>query len=250
MDLKYAWRSLSRTPGFSASSSSRWRWASARPRRCSASSGRCFCGRFLFPSQDRIVTLWESDARTRGAWQRVTPANFVDWKAQTSSFDALGAVPNWTREPWPFNVAVPRPFDFAQDRYRTRAGHLRLVGVLRGDGCAAARRPRVRCRRRPDAGQAPGRHQPRLLADALRGRSLGRRPDARGGHLPRRRLHHHRRDAPGIRLAARRQHLALARRLGRRADAAVPTRRSGAVPGTRRSAASSPASRSNARGPS
>ena len=169
---EYAWRSLSRTPGFSALVILTLALGIGATTTMFSVVWAVFLRPLPLPEQDRLVTLWESDARTRGAWQRVTPANFVDWRAQTSSFDALGALPNWTREPWPFNVAVPGgPFDFAQDRYGTRAGHLRLVGVLRGDGCAAAARPRARCRRRSDHGQASRRHQPRLLADALRGRS-------------------------------------------------------------------------------
>ena len=89
-------------------------------------------------SRDRIGSSRSGRAirRRRTARQRVTPANFVDWRAQTTSFEALGALPNWTGEPWPFNVAC-------RQRHRARARHLRLVGVLQGHGrrpdCSAAR---------------------------------------------------------------------------------------------------------------
>ena len=129
MDLKYAWRSLSRTPGFSALVILTLALGIGATTTMFSVVWAVFLRPLPLPGQDRLVTLWESDARARGAWQRVTPANFVDWNAQTSSFDALGALPNWTREPWSFNVAVPGGMERVH-------GHLRLVGVLRGDGCA------------------------------------------------------------------------------------------------------------------
>src|ERR671911_85616 len=49
-----------------------------------------------FPDADRLVTLWESDPARGITQRRVTGPNFVDWEAQTTSFEALGVVPNWT----------------------------------------------------------------------------------------------------------------------------------------------------------
>src|SRR5437867_3515864 len=58
-----------------------------------------------FPDQERLVTLWERDS-TRGIEdRRVTPANFVDWRAQTTAFEELGVLPNWSGPGWHFNIA-------------------------------------------------------------------------------------------------------------------------------------------------
>ena len=147
MDFRYAWRSLSRTPGFSALVILTLALGLGATTTMFSVVWAVFLRPLPLPAQDRIVTLWQSDGRTRGAWQHVTPANFVDWKAQSISFEALGAVPNWSGETSPFNVAGP-------DGYGTRAGRLRLLGVLRGDGCAAARRPR--CSMRTTTGSRDG----------------------------------------------------------------------------------------------
>jgi predicted permease len=50
-----------------------------------------------FPHPDRLVTLWESDRAAGAARRLVTPANFVDWAAQSRSFEALGALDEETR---------------------------------------------------------------------------------------------------------------------------------------------------------
>jgi len=46
-----------------------------------------------FPQQERIVTLSESDPAAGVAERLVSPANFVDWAAQSTSFEAIGAMP-------------------------------------------------------------------------------------------------------------------------------------------------------------
>jgi putative ABC transport system permease protein len=108
MDFRYAWRSLSRTPGFSALVILTLALGLGATTTMFGVVWAVFFRPLPLPAQDRIVTLWQSDARARGAWQHVTPANFVDWKAQSSSFEALGAVPNWSGETSPFNVVSRR----------------------------------------------------------------------------------------------------------------------------------------------
>ena len=172
MDLRYAWRSLSRTPGFSALVILTLALGIGATTTMFSVVWAVFLRPLPLPEQDRLVTLWESDARARGAWQRVTPANFVDWKAQTNSFDALGALPNWTREPWSFNVAVP-----GGPSTSLGTGIERVPGIYASSGFFEVMGVAPLLGRVLDAdddrthGQASRRHQPRLLADALRRRS-------------------------------------------------------------------------------
>ena len=46
-----------------------------------------------FPQQERIVTLWESDPADGIDHRAVTPANFVDWAAQSDAFESIGVLP-------------------------------------------------------------------------------------------------------------------------------------------------------------
>jgi putative ABC transport system permease protein len=58
-----------------------------------------------FPAPERLVTIWEGDPERSIVERRLTPANFVDWEARNSVFEAMGALPNWTGASWAFNVA-------------------------------------------------------------------------------------------------------------------------------------------------
>jgi putative ABC transport system permease protein len=128
MDFRYAWRSLSRTPGFSALVILTLALGLGATTTMFSVVWAVFFRPLPLPEQDRIVTLWQSDARTRGAWQHVTPANFVDWQAQSISFEALGAVPNWSAETSPFNVAGPDGTERVQGVYAT-SGFFEVLGV-------------------------------------------------------------------------------------------------------------------------
>jgi putative ABC transport system permease protein len=128
MDIRYAWRSLSRTPGFSALVILTLALGLGATTTMFSVVWAVFLRPLPYPAQDRIVTLWQSDARTRGAWQHVTPANFVDWKAQSSAFEALGAVPNWSGETSPFNLAGPDGSERVQGVYAS-SGFFEVMGV-------------------------------------------------------------------------------------------------------------------------
>jgi putative ABC transport system permease protein len=52
-----------------------------------------------FPEPDRIVTLWQSNAREGIARDDVAPGNYFDWKERAGSFAAMGAA-----EPYSFDL--------------------------------------------------------------------------------------------------------------------------------------------------
>jgi putative ABC transport system permease protein len=128
MDFRYAWRSLSRTPGFAALVILTLALGLGATTTMFSVVWAVFFRPLPLPAQDRIVTLWQSDGRTRGAWQHVTPANFVDWRAQSSSFEALGALPNWSAETSPFNVVGPNGTERVQGVYAS-SGFFEVMGV-------------------------------------------------------------------------------------------------------------------------
>jgi predicted permease len=44
-----------------------------------------------FPEPERLLTLWESSAKSEDARVIVSPANYLDWREQTRSFEEMGA---------------------------------------------------------------------------------------------------------------------------------------------------------------
>src|SRR5690242_10885169 len=46
--------------------------------------------RLPFPEPDRLVTIWESSKRTDR--NVVSPANFLDWQAQSRTFQSMAAM--------------------------------------------------------------------------------------------------------------------------------------------------------------
>lgn len=46
---------------------------------------------YPFPEAERIVTLWQTDARIAGSTQEVAPGNFLDWKERSTAFDLMAA---------------------------------------------------------------------------------------------------------------------------------------------------------------
>lgn len=128
MDLQYAWRGLSRTPGFSALVILTLALGIGATTTMFSAVWAVYLRPLPFPDQEQLVTVWQGDAGARGAWQRLTPANFVDWEAQTDSFEALGALPNWTGEAWPFNVVGASGVERVHGIY-TSSGFFKVMGV-------------------------------------------------------------------------------------------------------------------------
>jgi putative ABC transport system permease protein len=48
-----------------------------------------------YPDLHRIMTVWETVPKMRGERDAVAPANFVDWKLRSRSFDQLAAYQSW-----------------------------------------------------------------------------------------------------------------------------------------------------------
>src|SRR6185503_8682084 len=48
---------------------------------------------------DRVVTLWQNNTKAGNSRNEVSPANFIDWKEQSNSFEALAGI-----EPFGFSL--------------------------------------------------------------------------------------------------------------------------------------------------
>ncbi len=128
MDLRFAWRNLSRNLGFSALVILTLALGIGATTTMFSAVWAVLLRPLPLPAQDRLVTVWQADPRSPEGRQRLTPANFVDWSAQASSFEALGVLPNWTGEPWPFNVAGPSGIDRVTGIYAS-SGFFNVMGV-------------------------------------------------------------------------------------------------------------------------
>jgi putative ABC transport system permease protein len=104
MDLRFAWRTLCRTPAFSLLIITTLALGIGATTTMFSAIWAVFLRPLPYPEQHRLVTIWQSDPATPDVRQRLIPANFVDWAAQATSFDALGALPNWEGPAWTFNV--------------------------------------------------------------------------------------------------------------------------------------------------
>jgi putative ABC transport system permease protein len=128
MELQSAWRNLTRNAGFSALIVVTLALGIGATTTMFSAVWAALLRPLPLPAQDRLVTVWQNDPRSPDGRQRVTPANFVDWSAQTSSFDALGVLPNWSGEPWTFNVAGSSGMERVGGIYAS-SGFFSVMGV-------------------------------------------------------------------------------------------------------------------------
>lgn len=88
-DVRYGFRMLLRNPGFTAVALLAITLGiGANTTTFSALDATLFHP-FSFPSQDRLVMLWEANPELRFARGSVAPGNFNDWREQNQSFDQV-----------------------------------------------------------------------------------------------------------------------------------------------------------------
>lgn len=127
-DLRLAWRGLTRRPRFAALVILTMGLGIGANATMFSIMQAVFLRPLPFPNQDRLVTLWESDPERGVAKRRVTPANFVDWEAQSSVFEEIGTLPNWTGASQPFNVVGKGGMERVAGVYAS-SGSFRVLGV-------------------------------------------------------------------------------------------------------------------------
>jgi predicted permease len=128
VDFRYAVRSLLRAPGFSALVILTLAVGIGATTTMFSAVWAVYLRPLPLPQPEQLVTVWQGDSSAQGTWQRVTPANFVDWRAQTNSFEALGALPNWMGEPWSFNIVGGDGVERVAGIYAS-SGFFKVIGV-------------------------------------------------------------------------------------------------------------------------
>jgi putative ABC transport system permease protein len=128
VELRAAWRGVLRNPGFSAVVIVTLALGIGATTALFSLVRAVFLKPLALPAQERLVTVWEQDSRAAGAQRRLAPASFVDWAAETRSFEALGVLPNWTGEAWPFNVGGRDGLERVRGIYAS-SGFFEVMGV-------------------------------------------------------------------------------------------------------------------------
>ncbi|HTI51802.1 MAG TPA: ABC transporter permease [Planctomycetaceae bacterium] len=81
-----------------------------------------------FPNEERLVMLWQSSPERDVSRELVSPANFVDWDTQNTSFEALGAWPTSSGSVTDFNVSRAESPERVRGTY-VSSGFFRALGV-------------------------------------------------------------------------------------------------------------------------
>ena len=125
-DLRYAIRGLRKNPGFTLLAAVTLALGIGANTAMFTIVRAVFLTPLPFPHESRLVALW---SRNRDhARELASPANFVDWSAQNSTFEELGA--------WPSSSGIPTAFNVIRNSAATRirgsyvsSGFFRTLGV-------------------------------------------------------------------------------------------------------------------------
>ena len=128
MDLKIALRGITRTPIFAVVVVVAMALGIGANTTMFGVIRAVFLRPLPFPEPDRLVTVWESDPERGVNRQRVSGPNFVDWEAQSSVFDAMGTLPNWTGPISTFNVVGADSVERVPGLYAS-SGFFRVLGI-------------------------------------------------------------------------------------------------------------------------
>ena len=94
-DIRFAARQLRKSPGFTAAAVV----TLALGIGANTAVFSIICGVLLkplpYPAPDQLVTLWERNPRLGMEQERVSGPNYLDWRAQSSSFAEMAVSPGW-----------------------------------------------------------------------------------------------------------------------------------------------------------
>src|SRR2546423_1540750 len=127
-DLRAAWRGIRRTPGFAALVIATMALGIGANTTMFGVIRAVFLRPLPYPEPDRLVSGWENDPRLGMPQRLVSPANFVDWEAQSDVFAGMGVTPEWTGQSPTFNVAGRDGVQRVEGIYAS-SGFFRALGV-------------------------------------------------------------------------------------------------------------------------
>src|SRR5215471_3010605 len=125
-DFRHAGRGLRKNPGFTMLAVVTLALGIGPNTAVFALIRAVFLAPLPYPDQERLVALWSlSQDHTR---ERTSPANFVDWVAQSSAFKELGAWPSAAGIPGDFNVILNGAATRVRGSY-VSSGFFRTLGA-------------------------------------------------------------------------------------------------------------------------
>ena len=95
-DIRYVLRVLRRNPGFTATTVLTLTLAISATTATFSVVDAVLLQPPPFPEADRLVTLWETDPENGNQPAEPAPANFLDWREQTTSFEHVAALEPWS----------------------------------------------------------------------------------------------------------------------------------------------------------
>jgi putative ABC transport system permease protein len=128
MDFRYSLRAIARRPAFAALVVATMAVGIGANTAMFGIIRAVFLRPLPLPDEERLVTLWEADPERGIAERRLAPASFVDWRDGNGVAEAMGTLPNWTGESWPFNVVTADGTERVRGIYAS-SGFFRVVGV-------------------------------------------------------------------------------------------------------------------------
>ena len=133
-DVRHGLRLLVRNPGFTAATVVTLTVGSGQRPAFSRSSTPFSSSRRRSPEPGRLVPLWETDPTDGDRATEVAPANFLDWRAQATSFEEVAAIvpysfdatgagePEVLSRRWSPKASSARGRTFRPDEYRAGSG--------------------------------------------------------------------------------------------------------------------------------
>ncbi|MGH9162298.1 MAG: ABC transporter permease [Vicinamibacteraceae bacterium] len=123
-----------------------------------------------YPQADRLVMLWQHDPARGIEQERVTPANFADWRSQNRVFDEMAYMPAWRGSRW-WNLVGDNGHERVT-RAWVSSRFFRALGVMPSVGRAFT-----------DAEDEPDQSPTVIISYALWQRLFGGAPDVIGRTL-------------------------------------------------------------------
>ncbi len=90
-DLRYAIRSFRRTPGFTLTAALTLALGIGANTAMFSVIRAVFLRPLSLPEDHRLVVLWQSNPERGVVKERVSPANFADWRAQCQVFEEIAS---------------------------------------------------------------------------------------------------------------------------------------------------------------
>ena len=95
-DLKYALRTMKRSPGFTGAAAATLALGIGAATAIFSVVNGVLLRPLPYPEPDRLVRVWEGTTKSKGSRNVVNAWNFLDWRERNRSFEGIAAVQSLT----------------------------------------------------------------------------------------------------------------------------------------------------------